>query len=100
MTAHTIEYIYAPSCAKNGKHFKEDAPGTYQIGDTVTWTAHFNAEGGLVNPSARKSRLSRPVAESRTYTLHIDGAGKEFMNEFGKMRQRFYGEITTIIESP
>lgn len=95
MNTYTIEKNFLPSAAQNGKHFEEAAPATYQIGDTVTWSVHVNAEGQPVDVSARRRRGVKPAVQVSTYTLTIDGAGKEFMNDDGEMRQRFYGEVTS-----
>lgn len=99
MTTYTIEHNFLPDVAQNGKAFKEEAPATYQAGDVLTWTVHVNDEGMPVDMSARRRRGVKPAVEARTFTLTIDGTGKEFMNGDGEMRQRFYGELTTATES-
>lgn len=99
MTTYNIEYAFLPSVAQNGKTFKEDAPNTYKIGDAITWTVSVTNEGRPVDTKSRRRRGQKQAVENRTFTLTVDGVGKEFMDDMGKERQRFYGEITVIIES-
>ena len=99
MTTYSIEKNFLPSVAQNGKHFEEAAPGAYQLGDAVTWSVNLDAEGKPVDVNARRRRGVKPAIEVRTYTLTIDGTGKEFMNDDGEMRQRFYGEVSMAANS-